>query len=77
MLELIDRLVETKNPTVVKAIETKIEKLEREKFALVEKASELLPNAAHSKSVLNSLCASAQVLVIYTEMGVARFAKRW
>ena len=44
LLELIDRLVETKNPTVVKAIETKIEKLEREKFALVEKASEPLPN---------------------------------
>ena len=42
--ELIDRLVETKNPTVVKAIETKIEKLEREKFALVEKAAEPLPS---------------------------------
>lgn len=45
LLELIDRMVETKNPTVIKAIETKIEKLEREKFALVEKASEPLPRA--------------------------------
>ena len=45
LLELIDRMVETKNATVIKAIESKIEKLEREKIALIEKASEPLPNA--------------------------------
>jgi len=44
LLELIDRMVETNNATVIKAIESKIEKLEREKIALVEKASEPLPN---------------------------------
>ena len=44
-LELIDRMVETKSPTVIKAIESKIEKLEREKFAIAEKADQPLPNA--------------------------------
>lgn len=46
ILELVDRMVETKNPTVIKAIEAKIEKLEREKIALVERAGEPLPNVA-------------------------------
>ncbi len=46
ILELVDRLVETQNPTVIKAIESKIEKLEREKLLLVEKAEQPLPNAA-------------------------------
>lgn len=45
ILELIDRMVETRNPTVIKAIESKIEKLEREKFAIAEKADQPLPNA--------------------------------
>ena len=45
LLELIDRMAETKNAAVIKAIESKIEKLEREKMLLVEKASEPLPNA--------------------------------
>ncbi|MDB2407011.1 recombinase family protein [Jannaschia sp.] len=44
ILELVDRMVETRNPTVIKAIESKIEKLEREKFALVEQVSQPLPN---------------------------------
>ena len=46
ILELVDRMVETKNSSVLKALEAKIEKLEREKLVLVSKAEEPLPNAA-------------------------------
>lgn len=46
ILELVDRLVETKNGTVIKAIEGKIERLERDKLVLAEKAGAPLPNAA-------------------------------
>ncbi len=46
ILELIDRMVETKNSAVIKAIEAKIEKLERDKFTFAEKADQPLPNAA-------------------------------
>lgn len=44
ILKLVDRILETENQTVLKALESKIEKLEREKIALVEKAGEPLPN---------------------------------
>ena len=46
ILELVDRLVETQNATVIKAIEAKIEKLEREKIVLSEKAEQPLPSTA-------------------------------
>ena len=46
ILELVDRMVETRNSSVLKALEAKIEKLEREKLLLVSKAEEPLPNAA-------------------------------
>ena len=44
-LELVGRMVETKNATVLKALEAKIERLEREKLVLEEKAQEPMPNA--------------------------------
>ncbi|MGJ8530093.1 recombinase family protein, partial [Maritalea sp.] len=44
ILKLVDRILETESQTVQKAIEAKIEKLEREKIVLVEKAAEPLPN---------------------------------
>jgi site-specific DNA recombinase len=45
ILELIDRMVETKSPTVINAIEAKIEKFERERFAIADTADQPLPNA--------------------------------
>ena len=45
-MELVDRMVETKNTTVLKALESKIEEREHEKLVLVSMAEELLPNAA-------------------------------
>ena len=44
MLELVDRLVETRSPAVVKALESKLERLEREKLLLSEKAANPLPS---------------------------------
>ena len=44
ILKLVDRLLESESPTVVKAIESKIEKLEREKLSLAEKAGASLQN---------------------------------
>ena len=44
ILKRVDRILATESQTVRRAIETKIEKLEREKIGLVEKAAEPLPN---------------------------------
>jgi len=67
ILELIDRIVETKSPTVIKAIESKIEKLEREKFAIAEKAISRCRIRANFKSVLNSPYDSSQAHGIYIQ----------
>jgi site-specific DNA recombinase len=40
---LLDRLIEAASPSVVKAYESRIEKLEREKLVLAERASRTLP----------------------------------
>ncbi len=45
-MELVDRMVGAKNTSVLKALEAKIEELEREKLVLVSKAEEPLRNAA-------------------------------
>ena len=45
MLELVDRMVETNNQTVMRALESKLETLEREKLVLAARAEEPLPNA--------------------------------
>ncbi|MEM9813719.1 MAG: hypothetical protein AAF913_13725 [Pseudomonadota bacterium] len=45
-MELVDSIVETRNSSVLTAVEAKIEKLERENFALVSETEEPLPNAA-------------------------------
>ncbi|RYH04419.1 hypothetical protein EU805_03350 [Salipiger sp. IMCC34102] len=64
-MELIERLVEIKNPTVVKAIETKTEMFERERFALVEKAAEPLPNAGKFEEFIELSARSLSGLAIY------------
>ncbi|MET3600108.1 DNA invertase Pin-like site-specific DNA recombinase [Martelella mangrovi] len=43
MENLLDRIVETTNPTVIAAYEARITKLEREKIVLSERASKMLP----------------------------------
>jgi site-specific DNA recombinase len=40
---LLDRIVEAGSPSVVKAYETRIDKLEREKFVLAERATTIVP----------------------------------
>ncbi len=52
ILKLVDRLLESESQTVVKAIEAKIEKLEREKISLAEKAREPLPNVGRSEECI-------------------------
>lgn len=42
--DLLDRIVEAKSPSVIAAYEKRIEKLEREKLVLAEKAEKPLPN---------------------------------
>lgn len=46
ILELVDRMVETKNQTVVRALEAKVERAEREKLVMLDRAQEPLPNTA-------------------------------
>jgi site-specific DNA recombinase len=45
--KLLDRIVESSSATVVKACETRIDKLERQKFVLVEQAEQVLPPKGH------------------------------
>ena len=52
LLALIDRMVETKSPTVIKAIGSEFEKLERKKFAIAEKADQPLPNAGNFENCI-------------------------
>ncbi len=65
---LLDRLIEAASPSVVKAYETRIEKLGRDKLVLAERASRTLPEKGRLEVLSNSPWCFWQALGIYGRM---------
>ena len=60
----IDRIVDASSPSVVAAYEKRIEKLEREKLLLAEKASQCVPPPGRLEEVIEPALAFSQTLDI-------------
>jgi len=66
---LSDRIVEASSTSVVKAYEARIEKLEREKFVLAERATSILPTKGRLEESVGHALDFHQSIVIYARIG--------